>query len=243
MPTIVEVHMIRHAQSIANAGEPTTDPRSIPLSRLGHEQARSLSESRLIESLIQRVHAGAIDLRLVASRMTRTHMTIEPTAARIGRECNGGAPWPVDRWPVDEFTFLSFARLHRELGKATTITDRRRLGTPYWERCDPNHCDGEDAESFAMFRNRVRAMLARFREMGEQARHETPAKRLVLVVVAHNRTMLMTQQECVWPMLDDEAAMLAFRSLILSPVDVPNVAALPLRVHEDSVWVGPVRWA
>ncbi len=242
MPTVVEVHIIRHAQSIANAGEATTDPHSIPLSALGREQAESLANSRLIESLIQRVRDGAIDLRLISSRMMRTQQTIHPAAMRIGHECNGGSPWPVDRWPVDEFTFLSFARLNRELGKATTIIDRRRLGTPYWERCDPHHCDGDDAESFAMFRNRVREMLARFREVGQQARRQNPGKRLVLVVVAHNRTMLMTQQECVWPMLDDEASMLAFRSLILSPVDVPNVATLPLRVHEESVWVGPVRW-
>ena len=243
MPTVVEVHLIRHAQSIANAGEATTDPHSTPLSLLGREQAQALAQSELIESLIQRVRDGFIDLRLIASRMTRTHETILPTATRIGRECNAGSAWPVDRWPVDEFTFLSFARLNRELGKATTIADRRRFGTPYWEQCDPHHCDGPDAESFAMFRERVRQMLARFRELGQHARRENPQKRLVLVVVAHNRTMLMTQQECVWPMLDDEAAMLAFRSLILSPVDVPNIAAMPLRVHEDSVWVGPVRWA
>lgn len=234
--------MIRHAQSIANAGEATTDPHSIPLSQLGREQAESLAQSRLIESLIRRVRDGSIDLRLITSRMARTHHTILPAASRIGRECNGGSAWPVDQWPIDEFTFMSFARLARELGRATTIIDRRRLGTPYWEQCDPHHCDGDDAESFAMFRNRVRAMLARFRELGIDAARATPGKRLVLVVVAHNRTMLMTQQECVWPMLDDVAAMLAFRSLILSPVDVPNVATLPLRVHEESVWVGPVRW-
>lgn len=242
MPTVVEVHMIRHAQSVANAGEATTDPHSIPLSRLGREQAEALASSHLIDALIQRVHAGAIDLRVITSRMARTHETILPTATRIGRECNSGSQWPVERWPVDEFTFLSYERITRELGKPTTIADRRRLGTPYWERCDPHHCDGDGAESFAMFRDRVRQMLARFRTLGQRARRENPHKRLVLVVVAHNRTMLMTQQECVWPMLDDEAAMLAFRSLILSPVDVPNVATMPLRVHEDSVWVGPVRW-
>lgn len=243
MPTVVEVHMIRHAQSIANAGEPTTDPHSIPLSQLGREQAGGLARSGLIDALIRRVRDGEIDLRLITSRMARTQQTLAPAAARIGEECNGGDPWPVDRWPVDEFTFLSFARLNRELGKASTIIDRRRLGTPYWERCDPHHRDGDDAESFATFRNRVRTMLARFRELGQEARRDNPGKRLVLVVVAHNRTMLMTQQECVWPMLNDEAAMLAFRSLILSPVDVPNVASMPLRVHEESVWVGPVRWA
>lgn len=243
MPTIVEVHMIRHAQSIANAGEATTDPHSIPLSQLGREQAQSLAHSDLITSLIERVRANAIDLRLITSRMVRTHQTIHPTAQRLGSACNAGAPWPIDQWPVDEFTFLSFARLARDLGRATTIVDRRRLGTPYWDRCDPHHCDGDDAESFAMFRNRIRAMLARFRELGQEAARATPAKRLVLVVVAHNRTMLMTQQECVWSSLDDRAAMLAFRSLIFSPVDVPNVAALPLRVHDESVWVGPVRCA
>lgn len=235
--------MIRHAQSIANAGEATTDPHSTPLSRLGREQAKALAASPLMDQLIQRLHAGSIELRLITSRMARTHETILPTAERITRECARGEAWAIDQWPVDEFTFLSFARLQRELGKPTTIDDRRRMGLPYWERCDPDHCDGPDAESFTMFRGRVRAMLDRFRELGQQVHRTNPGKRLVLLVVAHNRTMLMTQQECVWPMLDHGAAMLAFRSLILSPVDVPNIAVMPLRVHDDSVWIGPVRWA
>lgn len=256
---MIDVVVIRHAQSQANAGVAITDPSTIALSALGQAQAAAFARSPLADAIVARARqwrsgeGGAGDggggpVVLVRSAMARTGATLAPLLTRLEREAGNtgggttrmGTPmdWPVEIWPIHEFTFLSYARLHASYG-ATTSDQRREIARPYWEACDPTSRDGEDAESFSMFRARIGGVRERLSALARECGEDGPPS--FVVIVAHNRAMMMLQQVCAWPSIDDAAAMRRFRAEIFSGVDVPNLGVLPLRVdHNGRVWVGGV---
>ncbi len=120
--------LIRHGQSASNAGLPTTEYGEVPLTALGHRQARDVADR------VQRQP----DL-LIVSAFLRACATAEPILAR----------WPLTRcetWPIQELTYLSPARC-----RGTTAETRRPWVEEYWRRCDPDYQDGPDAESFRSF--------------------------------------------------------------------------------------------
>ena len=57
---------------------------------------------------------------------------------------------PCEIWPIQELTYLSPARC-----RGTTADIRRPWIEAYWRRCDPDYCDGPDAESFGAFMGRL----------------------------------------------------------------------------------------
>jgi len=125
--------LVRHGQSSSNAGLPAAGHDDVPLTELGRAQARALADR------VER----APDL-LILSPFLRARATAEPILAR----------WPGARcatWPIQELTYLSPARC-----VGTTSATRRPWIEDYWQRCDPDHCDGPDAESFAAFMGRLR---------------------------------------------------------------------------------------
>jgi hypothetical protein len=63
---------------------------------------------------------------------------------------------PCATWPIQELTYLSPARC---LG--TTSATRRPMMEAYWHRCDPDHLDGDDAEAFRSFVDRLRTFHER----------------------------------------------------------------------------------
>jgi len=132
------VWLIRHAESIGNAGLATSQPGTIPLTEKGVEQAL-----RLADSFMQ---APAL---IVTSPFTRTQQSAGPTIKRFPAARQ-------EQWQVQEFSYLSPARY-----RDTTITDRRPLVEKYWLRCDPHYTDGEGAESFADFIRRVQQAIDR----------------------------------------------------------------------------------
>lgn len=121
-----EVLWIRHGQSVGNAGMPTENRSSFPLSPLGVKQAKMLPEKLPFTP----------DL-IVASPFRRAWETAAPTAARF--------PYiPMEIWPeVHEFTYLSPATC-----VGTTTADRKPRVQRYWLRLDPDYRDGGDAETF-----------------------------------------------------------------------------------------------
>lgn len=135
------VFWIRHAESEANAGLPTPDVWSTPLTDAGWEQARQIS------GVFGRPAPGLI----VESCMTRSRQTARLTAERF----------PLTRvaeWPVHEFTFLCGQRY-----VGTTQAQREAGMRDYWERLDPDYVDGPRAESFNQFIARVDGVLERLR--------------------------------------------------------------------------------
>ena len=124
--------LIRHGQSTSNAGLPATGFDEVPLTALGHRQAREVADQ------VQRQP----DL-LVTSAFLRARDTAEPIRAH----------WPqthCETWPIQELTYLSPARC-----RGTTLEARRPWVDEYWKRCDPDYRDGPDAESFRSFVTRL----------------------------------------------------------------------------------------
>lgn len=139
---MTEVWFIRHGESIANAGEPTDDPASIPLSRKGWVQAREVSETFDREPGL-----------IVTSPFLRTYQTATPTLERFPNA-------PHEEWPVHEFTCLSPVACRN-----TTADQRRPWVKAFWNHGDPHHIDGHGAESFAQLLDRVEHMLDRLEQL------------------------------------------------------------------------------
>jgi broad specificity phosphatase PhoE len=132
-PSRRQVWFIRHAQSCANAGLATTHPTDITLTEKGQNQALAIAQK--IES--------APDL-IVTSPYVRTLETAQPTLAKFPNAEHA-------EWPIQEFTFLSPARC-----RGTTTAERLPWVKEYWARADPDYNDGDGAESFRVFVERVR---------------------------------------------------------------------------------------
>ncbi|WP_416668379.1 histidine phosphatase family protein [Egbenema bharatensis] len=139
------VWFIRHAESEANAGLPTTNPATTRLTATGHEQAQSIAA----------LFPQAPSL-IVTSPYLRTQQTAEPTIERFPSV-------PQAEWRVQEFTFLSPERYQN-----TTTHERRPMVEIYWQRQDPFHIDGEGAESFAMFIDRVQSVRSQLIQLEDK---------------------------------------------------------------------------
>jgi broad specificity phosphatase PhoE len=142
---MLNVHFIRHGESLANVGCVTAEPHSIPLTLKGRQQANALSRS----------FDRTPDL-IISSPYQRALQTAEPTVARFP-----DAPFEI--WPVQEIEMLATAR---RIG--TTSHDRRPLIETYWAKGDPEYVDGAGAESYRAFIGRVREALARLEHFQEK---------------------------------------------------------------------------
>lgn len=131
--------IVRHGESVANAGGVTEGATSeVPLTKLGYRQARDVADR------IQKCPD-----RLVTSPFLRARQTAVPVLNR----------WrfvPFEVWPIGEFTYLAPARV-----RGTTRAERVPLVEEYWDRCDPSYVDGEGAESFSAFMERVEEFAVR----------------------------------------------------------------------------------
>lgn len=130
------VWMIRHGQSLANAGRETTDPAAIPLSPTGERQA----------TLVAQVFERAPEV-IVTSPFLRARQTAQATVDRFPSV-------PVEQWPIEEFTYLG--RLH---GRQTTGSQRKPLVDAYWSAADPSYVDDDKSESFMEVHARAHRFL------------------------------------------------------------------------------------
>jgi len=137
-----QIWLIRHGESIANAGAATSDHIIIPLSEKGQEQAKQVS--------LLLPHAPDL---IIVSPFLRAQQTAEPTLNRF--------PWVrTETWEVHEFTYLSPASCVN-----TTAADRRARVNEYWDRLDPDYIDGEGAESFHQFITRAQTAIDRLNRL------------------------------------------------------------------------------
>jgi broad specificity phosphatase PhoE len=132
------VWFIRHAESEANAGLPSSCPSLIPLTQKGEEQAQTLSD--------QITEAPGL---FIISPYIRTQQTAKPIIEKFP-----GAPTEI--WPIQEYDFLSPA-----ICIDTTVEQRKPMVNDYWQHCQANYVHGEGAESFVLFKTRVTACIKR----------------------------------------------------------------------------------
>lgn len=129
------ITLIRHAESVANAGHRTDDPRTIGLTDTGVRQAEALAQKW-----------EKAPSRLISSPFQRAFDTAKPLAARFGLPIHVGA--------VQEFTYLSPDRC-----RGTTQHERKNWVDAYWQRAQPDFRDGTGAETFREFAARVEGAI------------------------------------------------------------------------------------
>ena len=137
-PAATRIILVRHGQSVTNAGGRSADQVSNPLTELGRAQAREFAE-----------RIDCRPTRIVISPFLRAQQTSEPLRERF-------PDVPVEEWPIHEFSFLNPA-LHR----GTSEADRESHVVAYWRREDPTYSDGPEAESFTLFLDRAREAIRR----------------------------------------------------------------------------------
>jgi len=136
----VTVWLIRHGESLSNAGRSTLSPAFTGLTSLGMMQAEAIAQ----------VFPRSPSL-IVRSKYLRTRETALPTIRRFP-----GAMW--EEWPdVHEFTYLSWSH-----SGGTTEQERQRYVDAFWKRNDPTYFDGE-GETFIQFMSRVTSALEKLR--------------------------------------------------------------------------------
>ncbi len=140
----MQVWLIRHGQSEANAGFSTSMPGEVKLTSKGIEQSEFISEA----------FSSVPDL-VVTSPFIRTQQTAKPTLAKFSNTFS-------EQWSIQEFTYLSPQRFPN-----TNTDDRRPFVEAYWARNDPDYNDGQGAESFIEFLHRVQGFAKRLSKRKE----------------------------------------------------------------------------
>lgn len=140
-----QLYIIRHAESIANAGKRTDRHDTVPLSEKGREQAEFLAQTlEVIPDLV------------VVSPFTRTQETASPYLSRYPHV-------PVEVWDVQEFTYLD-----TKLYSGTTAEERLDAVRKFWERLQIHHQDGPGSETFYMLIERIRNFLLKVESRPEE---------------------------------------------------------------------------
>jgi probable phosphoglycerate mutase len=137
-----KVLLVRHGQSVANAGGIPPDHINNPLTELGHAQAKAFAEGFDCEPTL-----------FLVSPFLRARQTSEPLLKKFPNV-------PVEEWPIHEFTFLEPARHNgtSEQQQSPHILD-------YWKRNDPEYLAGPGAESFTLFLGRAREAIRRLGDL------------------------------------------------------------------------------
>lgn len=135
---------VRHAQSAANAGQPTQSPGGIALTESGIEQAAAFARQW-----------PSRPCRILSSPYLRAMQTAQPLALRFNLS--------VMRAPVHEFTYLCPVRC-----AGTTAAERRSWVAEYWKASDPNFRDGSGAETFREFVERAEVAISLLRGCGSE---------------------------------------------------------------------------
>lgn len=141
------ITFLRHAESAANAGLPSSVPGGIPLTEAGKSAADSAARN----------YDGPTPELIVVSPFRRAQETAVPFRRRFASAL-------VEEWPVQEFTYLSPERCG-----TSSAADRRPLVEAYWSAATPETNDGPGAESFHDFTARVQLSLEKLRNRREQA--------------------------------------------------------------------------
>jgi broad specificity phosphatase PhoE len=154
-----ELWLVRHAESMGNAGHKTESTAENPLTELGQRQAQSAANY-----LMSVVKPDGV----IHSSYLRTEQTAEPYLSQLNYRpfwqwtdpmmSNDMKPLtPVEVWDIHEYTYLSASKYAN-----TSIEERVPARDEYWGRMDPDYMDGDGAESFNQMIGRVERFLRHF---------------------------------------------------------------------------------
>ncbi|MBF2049383.1 MAG: histidine phosphatase family protein [Leptolyngbya sp. IPPAS B-1204] len=203
---MINVWFIRHGESEANAGLPTTNPATTPLTERGHHQAQQVALA----------FAQAPSL-IVTSPYRRTQQTAQPTRERFPDAAHL-------EWQVQEFTYLAPKRYQN-----TTVDERRPISDAYWQQGNPLYVDGEGAESFADLMQRVQDVQAKLRQLA------TAGPKFV-VVFSHGRFMRAVLWAILTHSTEVSAKRMRQFYGFIGSFSVPNGSILKLHLHDSEIW-------
>ncbi|MGD0443739.1 MAG: histidine phosphatase family protein [Edaphobacter sp.] len=198
-----KIILVRHGQSLANAGGKTADHDTNPLTELGRVQAKKFAE-----------HIDCTPTLIVTSPFLRAQQTAEPLRQRFPNV-------PVEEWPIQEFTFLE-PSLHRN----TSETDRDPHVSNYWQWRDAAYVDGPGAESFTSFLDRAREAMRRLVD-GELVNGDQGG---CIVIFSHGYFMQAIRMVLLFPNATDAELMANFMRFHLVNL-IHNVDSLEFEVH------------
>jgi broad specificity phosphatase PhoE len=188
--------LVRHAESSANVGAITSDYAAIPLTDLGHQQAAEFAQS------LQHQPDW-----IGVSPFRRAKQTSEPLQSRFPSA-------PVFEMPVHEFTYISPSRCVNN-----SLADLKPHIDAYWDKLDPDHNDGEGAESFADLLSRAKAFLA-----------DAASRPGVGVVFTHAQFIRAIQLLVSAPPQSTEASLMQSFFNMRKTTPIPNVSATSLQL-------------
>ncbi len=139
------IYLVRHGETVSNAGGVAIKNSEIPLTALGKEQAKEVA-TWLLNNVCP------ID-NVFVSKFIRTHQTAKPLLEKMNRE-----PTVIDG--LEEFNYINFSRI-----KHITAIERHKLSHNYWQTATPDYIDGKDAESFNQLQKRISKVLNYFDEL------------------------------------------------------------------------------
>ena len=126
------IYLIRHAESVGNVNGRTSSHSSIELTEAGREQAKKLATQLPFAD------------HVYISSFLRTKQTAQPILERDQLD--------PEIFAIEEFSYLSDLRCQN-----TTLEERKPWVDAYWKDLDIDYMDGNDAESFRGFYQRVQS--------------------------------------------------------------------------------------
>lgn len=200
-----QIYLVRHGQSTSNAGGEAQPNAQIELTELGQQQVAEVADwlEKTLGDSVDAVHF---------SRFIRTQQTAQPYIDKVGIEPN-----LIEG--LQEFDYLSFNKTN-----GTTFATRLQMAEEYWLRQDPRHADGEDAESFHEFCERVEGVLEHFKALPD-GKH---------VVFTHGLWMSMLIWQILGQPCVDNRHLQKFRQFELS-IRPRNCEVFLLTLSEENI--------
>lgn len=130
------IHFVRHGQSVANAGGITMPNAQIPLTEIGHQQARKVTDMLPHDTSL-----------ILCSGFLRAQQTAQYLAEQL------------DLTVKTEPLLNEFNTLCHTLIENLTGEERKPIADKYWADADPHLVMGQTAESFIQSSTRVSQFL------------------------------------------------------------------------------------
>ena len=207
MAIIKEFWLIRHAESMGNAGKKTTSAQENPLSELGQRQA-----NKLASMLEKRTKPNLV----VYSSYVRTKETMYPFA---GNQYS----FPVEQWDfIHEFTYLSAAKY-----ADTTELDRLSAKEEYWAMLDPDYRDDPTAESYNDLMYRAERLIRNLLQVSQER----------IYVFSHGMFIKAVWLLIVNEGLNKQRPTMSEFHDFAYTVNFPNTGILRLSLRDGQFWI------
>lgn len=195
------IWLIRHGECHSNIGDRTTHPATSELTEAGISQSERIADSIEFQPDI-----------IIHSPYLRTLQSAQPTINKF-------TGVTVDEWPVQEFIYLPHERYLN-----STQSERQATVDEYWQRCDPQLKNSDEAESFVEFIERMETII-------EKLAHSKGTS----VVFTHGHVI----RAMIWKIITgrlqkDKAGMEQYRSL-RQALYIPNAVILKITLDEPEL--------